>query len=38
LIGVKKETLYKKAVEDLYNEDILNDDDIKSIEKDSHEL
>ena len=34
----KKEDIYNKVVEDLYNKDILDDDDIKSIEKDDYEI
>ena len=34
----KKEIMYKKVVEDLYDKDILDDDDIKNMEKDDYEL
>jgi hypothetical protein len=34
----KKEPMYKKVVDDLYNKNILDEDDIKSIEKDNFEL
>jgi hypothetical protein len=34
----KKEPMYKKAVDDLYDKDILDDDDIKSIKKDNYEI
>jgi chromosome segregation ATPase len=34
----KKEPMYNKVVDDLYNKDVLNDDDIKSIKKDDYEL
>jgi hypothetical protein len=34
----KKEPIYNKVVEDLYNKDILDDGDIKSIEKADYEI
>ncbi|MDD2435773.1 MAG: plasmid recombination protein [Bacilli bacterium] len=34
----KKDPVYKQVVDDLYNKDILDEDDIKSIEKDNYEL
>jgi len=34
----KKDPMYKKVVDDLYDKNILNDNDIKSIEKDDYEL
>ncbi|HOP65740.1 MAG TPA: plasmid recombination protein [Bacilli bacterium] len=34
----KKEPMYKKVVEDLYDKDILDEDDMRSIEKDNFEL
>jgi hypothetical protein len=34
----KKELMYKKVVDDLYNKGILDDDDIKCIEKKDYEL
>ena len=34
----KKDPIYKQVVGDLYDKDILDDTDIKSIEKDDYEL
>ncbi|NLL02447.1 MAG: hypothetical protein GX265_05470 [Mollicutes bacterium] len=34
----KKEPMYNKVIDDLYNKDILDDNDIRSIEKDDYEL
>jgi hypothetical protein len=34
----KKDPMYKKVVEDLYNKDIIDADDMKGIEKDNYEL
>jgi hypothetical protein len=34
----KKDPMYKKVVEDLYDKDILDKDDIKNIEKDDYEI
>ena len=34
----RKESMYEKVVKDLYNDDILNDNDIKSIKKDDYDL
>ena len=34
----KKDPIYKQVVDDLYNEDILDEDDIKNIEKGDYEL
>src|SRR5574344_334768 len=34
----KKNPMYNKVVEDLYNKNILDEDDMKSIEKDDYEL
>jgi hypothetical protein len=34
----KKESMHEKVAEDLYDKNILDDNDIKSIEKDNYEM
>ena len=34
----KKEDIYNKVIKDLYNKDILDDDDMKNIKKDDYEI